>query len=760
MQTMASLATWTDAKTGSIPVLAETGTGPADQETLQSLRRFHLTGPPAEGKAAWLDRDILPALLHPYRDPASVRTDYPLFLPPRGSGDAGPMSLPDFMAGIAPGDGSRILADNLLRLERAVRKAAGEAEATADARAVFREAGAAMRTSLKLGAADDAALAADLEALVAAVPEGGRLLSLAGHTPFVLLQEAAERRFLPARAAFLSRVRDISEKAGQVLDKDRMKRPGAPADTEARDVGAVGSRFFDPSALGSVVRKAGGSPALPEERRARWETALEILERDADGGIPDAPVLIHDGCVSKTVQAKLAGWEIVRSDDPCVVAAEQFDEAADVLAGVLRAERLARLEYDGDYVHDVHGPWLARLDWRAFSREELAVLPPVAAVLSADAAAGPTLLSLSRLILSGRPVHVIILDHPAHNPGTADEGWSGFRFEPGYLAMSHREVWVQQTTVARPRHMAAGFRRALEAVRTSLHVVAGGFDAGGREPRLGPWFFAGAAVESRAFACFQYDPEAGNSWARRLDFSENPEPEANWPAYALTARRQSGGEETLTLPFTFADFALLDPAYVRHFRLIPDAIPQSELVSVSTYLDMETADAVRKIPFIWGVDGTGTLRRLAVTRALALAARDRLGYWRTLQELAGVRNEYVEEAVAQAREVAEARVAEERERLEARHAEALEQVRRTAADDVVTQLTAALLEVDLSGFPAPAVPGFSGMSVDEVTQALLAAVRPETLDEASGEAPPEQVERAASKLMDMIGPDGPEETES
>jgi hypothetical protein len=553
-------------------------------------------------------------------------------------------------------------------------------------------------------------------------------------------------------------VREISEKARTVLDKDRMKRPGAPSDTEARDVGSVGSRFFDPSALRSIVRSAGGSPALPEDRRERWTTAVEILERDADGGIPESPVLIHDGCLSKAVEAKLPGWDIVQSDDPCVVAAEQFDEAADILAGVLRAERLARLEYDGDYVHDVHGPWLARLDWRSFSKEELSVLPPVAAVLSADSAAGSALLSLSRLILSGRPVHVVVLDHPAHNPGTAGEGWSGFRFEPGYLAMSHREAWVQQTTVARPRHMAAGFRRALEGVRTSLHVIACGFDARGREPRLGPWFFAGAAVESRAFACFQYDPEAGNSWARRLDFSENPEPEANWPAYSLTARRQSGGEETLSLPFTFADFALLDPAYVRHFRLVPDGIPQAELVSVADYLDLPTADAVRKIPFIWGVDGTGTLRRLAATRALALAARDRLGYWRTLQELAGVRNEYVEAAVARARKDAEARAREERERLEARHAEILEQVRRDAAEDVVTQLTAALLEVDLSAFPAPAVPGFTGMSVDEVTQALLAAVRPETLDEAPGEAPAERIERAASELMDMIGPEGPEET--
>jgi hypothetical protein len=755
MQTMASLATWTDVKAGSLPVLAEAGAGPADQETLQSLRRFHLTGPSPDGKAAWLDRDILPALLHPYRDPASVRMDYPLFLPPPGSavGESPCIALPDFMKQMAPADGARILRDNLLRLERAVRRAMGEEGALADARRVFQEAGTAVRRSLKLGKADDEAFASDLETLIAAIPEKGRLLPLGEHTAFALFGEAAEDRFRPARAAFLSRVREVSDKTRAVLEKDRMKRPESKGrKPETRDVGAVGSRYFDPSALSAIVRSAGGGAALPEDRRERWEAALEILDRDADTGIPDSLVLIHDGSLSKTAEAKLPGWTIERSDDPCVVAAERFDEAADVLAGILRAERLARLEYDGDYDHDVHGPWLARLDWHAFSREELSILPPVVAVLSADSAAGPGLLSLSRLILSGRPVHVIVLDHPAHNPGMADEEWGGFRFEPGYLAMSHREVWVQQTTVARPRHMTAGFGHALRGVRTALHVVACGFDAKGNEPRLGPWFFAGAAVESRAFACFRYNPEAGNSWARRLDFSGNPEPEENWPVYELTARRQNGGEETLALPFTFADFALLDPAYVRHFRLVPDGIPEADLVSLPAYLDLSTADAVRKIPFIWGVDGRGTLRRLAVTRLLALAARDRLGYWRTLQELAGLRNEYVQEAVKRAQEDAEARAREERERLEARHAEALERVRRDAAEDVVNQLTAALLDVDISGLAVPGIPGFQGMSVDEVTQALLAAVRPETLDAAPGEAPPERVERAASELMDMIDP--------
>ena len=433
------------------------------------------------------------------------------------------------------------------------------------------------------------------------------------------------------------------------------------------------------------------------------------------------------------------GWR--RSSDPCVDAAVRFDAEAEEVARVLRAARLARLEVAGDYDPARHDPWLARFDWQAFSRDELLLLPTVVAVISADQVAREGLLSLSRLLLSGRPVQVLLTVHPAASPGAdpGDDPLAGFRFEPGILGIGHREALVSQTAVARPEHLAAGFARAVGAGRTALHVVATGRTASGRT----------AALAGRAHALFHYDPAAGASWARRLDFAGNPAPADDWPRAQLSVATAAGDDSVLDLAFTFADYALLEPAFARCFRVAPAGVPEAELAPLADVLELPPEEAAARLPFVWAADGEGRLHRLVVARRLALACRDRLDTWRTLQEMAGLRSEYVDEAEARVRAEVEARATADRERLEARHAEELAALERRSVEQVVNRLTSALLEVDVAAL-APFAAGDSGgpgagplaglgATVDEVSASLLGllqntAPRPPT--PATATAPP------------------------
>jgi hypothetical protein len=193
---------------------------------------------------------------------------------------------------------------------------------------------------------------------------------------------------------------------------------------------------------------------------------------------------------------------------------------------------------------------------------------------------------------------------------------------------------------------------------------------------------------------------------------------------------EAGGEETLPVVVTLADLALLDPAHAAHFRPVPDGFPEGDLVTVDAYLDLEAEEAAGKIPVVWAVDGENRLRRLAVSRALARAAADRRSFWRTVQELAGVRNEYVEGAERRAREDAESRAREALAREAQRHAEELARVEASAVETVVRRLTASLLEVDPALFAAPGSASLLETlrtgSVDDVARALLEAVEPET----------------------------------
>jgi len=112
-----------------------------------------------------------------------------------------------------------------------------------------------------------------------------------------------------------------------------------------------------------------------------------------------------------------------------------------------------------------------------------------------------------------------------------------------------------------------------------------------------------------------------------------------------------------------------------------------------------------------------------------------------LQELAGVRNEHVEQAVAAERERLEAAFAEQRAELEQRYAEEVEEARKTAASDAMQRLAQSLLNTDVGslGAVAPARP----------------AARPAT--SAAAEAPAEEgVEPAEEPVVDEEEDDGDE----
>ena len=55
------------------------------------------------------------------------------------------------------------------------------------------------------------------------------------------------------------------------------------------------------------------------------------------------------------------------------------------------------------------------------------------------------------------------------------------------------------------------------------------------------------------------------------------------------------------------------------------------------------------VPFVWAVDANRILHRLVVSIDVTNAARDRRNYWRALQEMAGIRNRYVERAIEDTR---------------------------------------------------------------------------------------------------------------
>lgn len=672
------------------------------RESLIDLRRFHHQGPfPGEARTSRLE-NVIPAHLHRYRDPDRIRYDYPLFLRPARTETeeliCRPVSevLEEACEACEPVD-PRVLRDNLPRVERILREAFGDRPGPQPAPTVFDEVGKCLLAELQLKSDIAERLAGDYRKMIAAVPEGGKLLGFDESATLHLLRIATRSKLLPRRESFRREVEGLCARLDQLLRIDRGKGEGSrrPGALQA-EVGPAGAQYVDPAALASIVGPHRGSPPMEAGRRRRIEEALNTLEAWSMMQPGPDVTLVHGGTLDTANLEPDSGWAAVSEKDPCAAAVTLFDRNAAALAPVFRAARIARLEVENAYDPSRHDPWLEDLSWESFTEAELLLVPAVAALEPPERLAGDRMRSLSRLLLSGRPVQVVVPLLPADNPGDPGEDpLAGFRLELGYLGIGHREALIHQSTAARPLHLLEGFLRSRDLTRASMHVVASDVVPETYPTGVGSWLAIGAALEGRAHPLFLYNPQAGASWARRLDFSGNPQPEADWPVYPLEYKKEGGEEAELPLAFTFCDFLLLDPAFHPHFRPVPAKCDGCEdLVALDAYLTMDDEEAEHRLPFIWGVDGEGMLIRLAITRRMALACRDRLDFWRTLQELAGVRNEYVLEAIRKAREEAETEAKAERKKLEEEHAAEVERVRDEAAGRAMEGLARMLLEID------------------------------------------------------------------
>ncbi len=711
----------------------------AEGAAIRALRRFHVVGPDAQAAAPpW---DFLPALMFAFRDPSRVRTKYPLYLYPPA--EAAPENLFDGLGrslgllteNFAPGeDDARILKDNLARLEIQIRRAVGSELGPLPAEGVFQRASAALLEELDLEgpAADE--LGADLSRLGEAVHPGAKLLGLSDAVPMSLFLQAVRNRLPPRHLAFRKRVKLLLGKLQALLLVEHQKSPESRSASALQDaLGSVAGSFLNPGALGEVMGNPRGTEPMRPRRRERIGEVISVLEAYLATDPTPVVTVVHPKDMAVTWLKEQGGVRVIHHADPARISSDVFDESVEKMAKLFWAARVAELEVVDEYEPVCHSPILTNLRWQDFSAEEMRLMPPVVAMVTARTLPDRGMTSLSRLLLSGRPVQILATVQSAGTPGgTPGEGpFSGFRLELGYLGVSHRAALVEQSSAARPGHLMESIRRGLDATRASLHVIASGQTFGGRVPRLGAWLHGGAALESRAHPFFRYDPEKGKSWAQRLNFDGNSQPLRDWPVYQLPCDTADGAASSLNLAFSFADYALLEPVYHGHFQPISVECPEDDLITVDVWTTLGGDELARKVPYVWAVDAEQRLHRLAISRRLALACRDRLGFWHTLQEMAGINNEYARRAAEKARRETREEAQQQLAAREAELVDEIERVRQEEAQEALGRLAASLVDSDLA---------LAQLSAPRAERARPAAPTPP-----SAEAPPAEVATEAAE---------------
>jgi ferredoxin len=590
------------------------------------------------------------------------------------------------------------------------------------------EAGDELVSELALADGEAAGVRADLAALRAALPAGGRVFDLRSDTPIRMYLEVLAAMRAPLERRFAEEIAQLRETLLDELQLDRMSSDeGHSSETLASELGSGATRLLDLDALAQTLPGDPSWPALDERQRQRLTQALEILDSHLGRAnpLPHAVFLRPPGA-----ELRVPGDPPIEHPDPLAAAVGVFDGVAYSMLPLFRAVRFARLVAAGSYRPELHDEMLEGLDWEAFSADELSLLPAVTVVTTGRRLRRRGQDSLSELLRSSRPVHVIVHDDVA----AADEAEdiSLYHLDLGHLVMAHREAFVLSSTLARPRLLVEGLARMFREPRPGVVLVS----LPAREST--PWrlLLAEAALWGRACPNFLYDPDAGPSWADRFDVADNPQPQCAWPLQSI-AYLEDGSEHVLETAFTFADAVALEPVYRRHLRVIPRVAWQDDvqlpLADFIAQLDSERG--ARGIPFLWVVDHAGVLQRAVVSRELALACRDRLRGWRVLQELGGFENAYAERAATAAREAAEAEALRQRAELEQTHREALANARSDGAREAMQRLAVTLLDPDAPATTAPE-PGVAAPPAPEtVAPAAPEPTAPEVTAEELDEEP-------------------------
>jgi len=595
---------------------------------LRSQVVFHLTGRHAEGgPASDAVRGMRPALMAPYRNLDGLRYDFPVVLAADGSTPVRSLTavVDAALRSVAPpGTGGEAMRRRALKIEREIRRlvAAGEHGTLTE----FWD-----RAAMTLVPKGDVAFLQDALKVRGAFEVDGAVADCDPALPARFLRHAWSVVQADKARRARERIGDLVIRLGNILRADHARSHEAlEAPALQASFGVAHHGMFDFVTMSKLLSQVGPRGGLSERRRRRVEEALATLEAQRffppEGG--------GDGTY---------GFEFETAD----AALEAFRERLPEVVRVQKALQVATLEIGGDYVEDVHDALFAGFGVRSVTPADLEFFPDYLVCLEADKPG--TQGSIAAALSSGVPIKVVV--HVADVLEEAGLGEARFAFglrgtQLASAALSHDDVFVLQTTASNLLQLRDRVERGLRYAGPALFSIFAAADGGA----LPGYLQAAAAMQSRAFPAFSYDPGAGADLAARFSLENNPQPELDWPVEHLQYADPDLQSASEDVAFTFADFALCDPRCADHFEPAPRAAWGEGMLSAQAWLAQPSREATIGVPYVLAVDEADLLTRLVVDEPLMRSALRCREAWHRLQGLAGIHDSRTERLLARERQ--------------------------------------------------------------------------------------------------------------
>ena len=535
---------------------------------LNAQLAFHLTGMRSAGELEPVEGLALrPALLAGYRDLSALRYDFPLvFTDKSDSGFVASLSqlVDEALRNSPPGKETDRLLKHARRREREI------------------------RASLAGGRA--AGRLSELWNVPPALPLDGELADCDATLPVRFMtcawsnvQARKARRFHEEADRLIVQLAGIL--AADFVHSDEGRSAQRLAASLASRDGSV-----DTEAMSRLLAKALPERRLPATRRRRINALLSMLKGQRFFGA-NAYSFVFDSCTA---------------------ALKAFRERRPRLLELAKAMAAGPLEAAGEYVEERHDALFGEFAEGALSA---ALMPDYLVCLNARNLQEAENAGLAELLASGMPVKILVQhDDILERSGVANGPAFGAhaRLLAG-MALGLSDVYVLQSSASNLYRLRDRVLKGLEYPGAALFSVFSG--ATQHSEGLPAYLVAAAAMESRAFPAFSYDPSAGEDRAARFSLENNPQPGADWPLHSLAYEDAEHQRVRQDLPFTLADFAACDRRYAGYFARIPHGRSNGE------------------VPSLLMVDQDDGLQKVIVAEPLTREARRCLDAWHGVQAL-------------------------------------------------------------------------------------------------------------------------------
>jgi pyruvate-ferredoxin/flavodoxin oxidoreductase len=427
----------------------------------------------------------------------------------------------------------------------------------------------------------------------------------------------------------------------------------------------------------SLMEQKAGQPIDPQW--LKWATQLLEKLKDLRWRYVEGPMKrgrAEMGIVNSTGCTSVWGATFPYNPYPFPWTSHLFQDSPSVAMGVFeghmvkmaegfKAVRMAELELNGGYNPIEHAAQFSHFNWEQFSDDEWHLCPPVVSIGGDGAMYDIGFQNLSRALMSGKPVKVLVVDTQVYSNtggqactsgfigqvadmspyGKSQKGKQEIRKEMSLIGMAHRTSFVLQSAISNPTHLIEGYIDGLNSRRPALFNIYAvcpvehgvGDDRAVEQSKM--------AVESRAYPLFRYDPDQAVAFSECISLEGNPAMEDEWPEYSLAYKDADGVEQKMTLPFTFADFALSEGRFGKQFKKAPQETWNDDMALLADFLKLSEDERDGKFPYIWAVDKKNRLMRVLVSQELVKSCQERLNFWAQLKDVAGLNRETVDEQV-------------------------------------------------------------------------------------------------------------------